>query len=349
MALRVVLWRQPPAYHPLVTSSILLGPLDALLLQRGGPPTWQPGELEGGIARLIAGLAVAFLVYRLVRRAPWPRPFRLRFAALHVVGAPLAALTWVAVATPLEWLVSRGGSDNRGFDRVVEMMIIGMILYVVVAGLSYAADGAARAARAEAIAARTQLAALRAQLQPHFLFNALHTVVQLIHVDPRRASDAAELLAGLLRSTLDEQRDEVTVDEEWRFVSRYLAIEQIRFGERLSVRAELPEYVLDERVPSFALQTLVENAVHHGAAPRVAATEIVVSARNAGAALALSVRNTGDGARPELPRGAGTGLQRLRERLAVLYGGAATLVCGPTDDGGFEAVLTVPRRGERRS
>ena len=88
-------------------------------------------------------------------------------------------------------------------------MVIGSFFYVVIAGLSYSAHGARRAAQAEAVAAQTQLATLRSQLQPHFLFNALHTIVQLIHIDPRRAAEAAELVAELLRRTLEEQRDEV--------------------------------------------------------------------------------------------------------------------------------------------
>jgi hypothetical protein len=90
------------------------------------------------------------------------------------------------------------------------------------------------------VAARAQLAALRAQVQPHFLFNALHTVVQLIPIDPKRAVEAAELVADLLRTTLEEQREEVTLGDEWRFVSRYLAVERIRFGDRLLLREDVP-------------------------------------------------------------------------------------------------------------
>jgi two-component system, LytTR family, sensor kinase len=215
-----------------------------------------------------------------------------------------------------------------------------------VAGVSSQMEASARAARAEAAAARARLAALRAQLHPHFLFNALHTVVQLIPTNPARAAGAAELVASLLRTTLEDDRDEVTLDDEWRFVSRYLELEHIRFGDRLRVRAEVDPELLDERVPSFALQTLVENAVHHGAAPRVAPTEIVVTAAGTSGELTLSVWNTGDRlphARVSVEGGAGTGLARLRERLACRYGGAARLTCGAADGGGFEAVLVVPR------
>lgn len=314
---------------------------------QAAPNTWTRDEAVTGAITLSTGIAVAFLVYRLARRVPWPRPFRPRFAALHLVAAPAAAMTWLALASVL-MVIAGVTPDVQGSDLVETFLLLGTIFYAIVAGVAHAVEGSARAARAEAVAARTQLAALRAQLHPHFLFNALHTIVQLIPADPARAMEAAELVADLLRATLEEQRDEVTLGDEWSFVSRYLAVERIRFGDRLAVRAQVPDGLLDERVPAFSLQTLVENAVRHGAAPRVAATEIVVSAAGAGSELTLSVRNSGDGKpAPATQAGAGTGLARLRERLAVLYGSAARLESGPTGDGGFEAVLVLPRANGR--
>jgi two-component system LytT family sensor kinase len=308
---------------------------------------WREGEMAGAAIGIGSGLLVAFVVYRLARRVPWPRPFRLRFAALHLVAAPSAAMAWYALSLMLEGLLIPGYEDQ--FEARAEMhMFVGIIFYAIVAGVAHAQEGSARAARAEAIAARTQLAALRAQVHPHFLFNALHTVVQLIPVDPARAVEAAELVADLLRTTLEQQRDEVALGDEWRFVSRYLEMERIRFGDRLVVRADMPGELLDEPVPVFALQTLVENAVQHGAAPRVAPTEIVVTATGGASALTLSVRNSGDG-KPAPATGAGTGmgtgtgLPRLRERLAVLYGSAARLECRPDGAGGYEATLVLPR------
>ncbi|AHG93540.1 histidine kinase internal region (plasmid) [Gemmatirosa kalamazoonensis] len=305
---------------------------------------WTTDEIIAAAIRLPVGAAIIAFVYHFVRRVPWPRPFRLRFAAFHIVGAPIAAFTWFLVTAVLEALVPGHVPELSLQSRAFEMTFIGVFMYAIVVGISYAADGSARAARAESVAARTQLAALRSQVQPHFLFNALHTVVQLIPVDPQRAAEAAELVGDLLRATLEEKRDEVTLGDEWTFVSRYLALERIRFGDRLVVHADMDDELLDERVPVFALQTLVENAVRHGAAPRTAATEIVVTAAASRSELMLSVRDSGDGVRalPAKPS-PGTGLARLRDRLGVLYGSAASLVCGPAPEGGFEALLVVPR------
>ena len=305
-------------------------------------------EFIGGGLRGALAIAMAWAVWRLVRRVPWPRPFRFRFVLTHVVAWLALALAW-CVALNLLFAVVGFKTADEFLDDLGLYLLLGAFIYIFVAGPTYAAAGSARlaqaeatVARAEAVAASAQLAALRAQLHPHFLFNALHTVVQLIPMDPAKAAEAAEMVAGLLRTSIGEERDEVLLDDEWRFVSRYLAVEQIRFGDRLQVRSEIPPDLLDERVPSFALQTLVENAVQHGATPRVAPTEIVVSAAGGLKALTLAVRNTGD--TPPATNGThgGTGLARLRERIAVLYGDAATLTTRPLVEGGYEAVLVVP-------
>lgn len=313
-------------------------------LIREGASVWSRDEVVAAVIGVTTGLTTAFLVHGVARRIPWPRPFRLRFVAVQLAAAAATAGAWLTMSSGLQALFGEQTFVEHAQRNAEVVAFFGTIVYAVVAGVTYAVEATARAARAEALAARTQLAALRAQLHPHFLFNALHAVVQLIPVQPARAAEAAELVADLLRATLEEQRDEVTLGEEWGFVSRYLAVERIRFGDRLAVRADMAAGLLDERVPAFALQTLVENAVQHGAAPRVAATEIVVTAAGSASELTLSVRNTGDGAPVGAARaGSGTGLARLRERLAVLHGSAARLACGPAADGGFEAVLVVPR------
>src|SRR5688500_16878274 len=290
------------------------------------PPwgVWSGAEIQSGLSALTAGALVAFLVYRFVRRVPWPRGFRLSFVLINVVAAVATTLLWLGLSVSIESLFSCCLLRSRsGSLSWTERLVMGLFLYALIAGITYPVEAAARAARAESLAARTQLAALRAQIQPHFLFNALHTVVQLIPLDPGRAVEAAELIADLLRATVDESRDEVTLDEEWRFVSRYLALERIRFGDRLVIRSDFAESVLEDCVPAFALQTLVENAVRHGAARRVEPTEITITASRSASEVILSVRNTDDGeAAVATAAATGTGPARLRARHDVRYGDA---------------------------
>lgn len=318
-----------------------------ILAMHGGSP------LDAGLiaARAIGAAALlSWPVLRLTERYPWPRPVRLPFVGLHLLGAAAFSVAWILLASAIE-----GVMRHRFFllapAGVVPFLSIGVWLYIAVAGVAYAARATERAARAEATAARSQLAALRGQLNPHFLFNALHTVVQLIPVEPARAADAAERLAGLLRSATAEDRDVVPLAEERAFVERYLALEELRFGERLVVRASFPHELDAAAVPGFVLQTLVENAVRHGAALREAATTIAIGARAEDGTLVLTVRD--DGAGVDLSRGAraadaaadaetGTGLRRLRERLAALYGTRASLTTASGPGTGFTATVRLP-------
>jgi two-component sensor histidine kinase len=293
------------------------------------------------VAAAILGLAVE----RLTRRLPWPRPFRLRFLAIHLAGAALYSTSWIVLNSVIESVVRRqpvvvaGGAGLEGF------VVLGIWLYVMVAGVAYATRATERAAEAEAHAARAQLAALRNQLNPHFLFNALHTVVQLIPRQPERAVAATEQIAALLRSTLDAEGDVVPLREELAFVARYLALERLRFGDRLSIEERVAPELDDLLVPSFAVLTLVENAVRHGAGPRVEPTAVSIEARRDADLLVVTVSDDGAGADTD-GTGRGTGLRRLRDRLAALDGGRGRLEIATAPGRGFTATLSVPVAAE---
>ena len=277
--------------------------------------------------RLIAcAAALGVVVYRATERLPWPHPFRARFVLIHVFAAAAYSVAWLVLNSVIESLIRGQLSIALGPGFVI-FLVTGAWLYAMVAGAAYAHRAAEREATLTALAARTQLAALRSQLHPHFLFNALHTVVQLIPIEPSGAVHAAEKLARLLRSTLEETRDLVPLAEEWALVQHYLAIEAIRFGDRLQVRAAIDEGALADTLPSFALQTLVENAVRHGASTAIDPIELRISAVREGHVLVLTVADTGPGAPiAQLENGEGTGLRRLRERLAALYTANASLL-----------------------
>ncbi len=290
-----------------------------------------------------AAAVLSLMLVRLVNRLPWPRPITLPFVLKHCLAALLFAPTWVALTTAIESVLRGHLVTTAPPPGFAPFIVLGLWLYAAVVGVLYAVRATARAGRAEAAAAQSQLAALRSHLNPHFLFNALHTVVQLIPVDPTRASSAAEELAGLLRTALEEDRDVVPLREERAFVERYLALEHIRFGDRLQIEFDVEAAALDVLVPAFALQTLVENAVRHGASPNIDATTIRIAARTVRDVLTITVTDTGVGARAsDRAPGVGTGLARLRVRLDALYGTRGQLNAAPRQDGGYIATVTLP-------
>jgi hypothetical protein len=297
-----------------------------------------------GSARMIApGAALGILVYKFAERTRWPHPFRVGFIGLHILAAATFASIWYAAICSIDAIVTGQFSWNVG-PGYLPFLVTGIWLYVVVASSAYATIQAQRASKLEAHAMQMQLHTLRAQLHPHFLFNALHTVVQLIPIDARAAGAAAEQLAAALRTAIEEKRDRISLAEEWAFVQRYLAIERIRFGERLRVVDGIDLTTKSLLVPSFALQTLVENAVRHAAAPRVEATTIRITTSLRGAMLEVSVTDDGPGADSlTLENSSGTGLRCLRERLRWLHGDHASLSVDTKPGAGFSVVLTVPK------
>ena len=293
----------------------------------------------------VAAAVLGLFVQRLTERLPWPKPVRPLFVLVHIGLAAAYAVSFVALNSVIE-SVLRGAAVLVVGSGLAPFLGAGVWLYVMIAGVSYTTLATERAANAEANAARARLEAMRAQLQPHFLFNALHAVVQLIPREPARAAQAAEQLAALLRGTIEEDRDLVPASEEWEFVERYLALERLRFGDRLVVHSEISPDAGDVLVPLFAIQTLVENAVRHGAAPRIEPTTIRMSGRVVNGDAIFVVEDTGSGATAaQMTATSGTGLRRLRERLRALYGGEARLdvASGAT---GFSATLIVPRTQE---
>src|SRR5260370_21056022 len=160
---------------------------------------------------------------------------------------------------------------------------MGTWLCLAVAGVSYgrraeAAGSAGERARAaaEILARDSQFAALNAQLQPHFLFNALHTVSALVHADPDRADRALDELGHLLRYALRQSSEDVTLRQEWEFTRDYLAFEALRLGGRLRLETNVSEHALDAALPPFILQPLVENTVRHRVATSPSGRDVAV-------------------------------------------------------------------------
>jgi LytS/YehU family sensor histidine kinase len=190
-----------------------------------------------------------------------------------------------------------------------------------------------------------RLSALEARLNPHFLFNTLNTIAVLVRDDDRAgAVRIVEHLSEVLRRTLSPRRaNEVTLKEELELVRQYLAIEQIRFSDRLRADFEIDDRALPAAVPSFSLQHLVENAIRHGIARHPGAGRVQVVARRDGQMLELSVADDGVGiGETSIPQG--HGIENTRERLRSLYGERAFLTINRGPAGGTSAILRLPYR-----
>ena len=180
-----------------------------------------------------------------------------------------------------------------------------------------------KASELEAQLAQSQLHALKMQLQPHFLFNTLQTIAELVHEDPAVADRMITRLSDLLRMTLDNTRaHEVPLREEIDFLERYLEIERTRLGDRLTVRIEAAPETLPALVPNLILQPLVENAIRHGIAPFAAPGRITVRSARHNGTLQIEVRDTGPGLRKTQAARTegGIGLANTQARLQQLYG-----------------------------
>jgi signal transduction histidine kinase len=179
-----------------------------------------------------------------------------------------------------------------------------------------------RSAELESLLREAQLRALRSQLNPHFLFNTLHSIAELVHEDPNLAEQLILRLGELLRKVLASSgRQEVTLAEEIEFIKAYLDIEQMRLGDRLRVEWDVAQDVLCLKVPSLVLQPLVENAVQHGIAALNWPGELPIRAWRENGFLHLQVRDTGPGLpMPGEATNAGIGLSNTEARLRTIFG-----------------------------
>jgi LytS/YehU family sensor histidine kinase len=182
------------------------------------------------------------------------------------------------------------------------------------------------------------------QLHPHFLFNTLHSISTLMHRDVDEADRTLLKLSDLLRRIIESTRTQkVTLSEELAFLRAYLDIEQVRFGDRLTVTYDVSEEAATEDVPNLVLQPLIENAIRHGFQPSGRPFALTIRARTSGDRLTVVVSDSGVG----LPDGFdetdyGVGLRLTKERLRLLYGPAATLTLSGSENGGTSARIELP-------
>jgi two-component system LytT family sensor kinase len=203
----------------------------------------------------------------------------------------------------------------------------------------------------ERLLVEAKLDALQRQINPHFLFNTLNSIGSLVRSKPELAREMIVKLASILRTLLKHREAFVPFSEELAFTDDYLAIEVVRFGEKLRVVKEIAPESLDVVVPSMLLQPLIENSIKHGLEPRIGGGSITLRSRVEGEMLVLEVEDDGVGMPERAPgsgisqRGTGIGMRNVEERMQMLYG--AGNGSGPAETGARVEISSRPGRGTR--
>lgn len=271
----------------------------------------------------------------------------------HGLMALLFALSWHLLTYGLIALTRSVAVAEEARARwFIWQSMFGMVMYWAAAG-GFTAYRAVLKARAEAAAAaqvqtllaRTELVALRNKLNPHFLFNTLHSIIALTRRDPRRAEDALQIFADLLRHVLDTEKngeDHVPLQQELDFTRDYLALEALRLGDRLQVQWQVDAAALHLPVPALSIQPLVENSIQHAFNPRSAPGLLTVRVALRQGALEVGVVDDGPGCTPaQWAAGRGLGLKTVSRRLALQHGAAAALRVETAPGQGFGVHFTL--------
>ena len=345
----------------------LLGVLDGAEsyykhVDTASPLSW-PTSIASGLSLWFCWMLVGLFVFAAVRRYPLVGPHWARRVAAYL----LAGCGCVAIKLVFDWPIcstffcTQSGMFPLGDYWTSGLRSHGFRYYLIYAGLvgvghalNYSGQLCDRERRAAVLKNRlasAQLQLLQLQLSPHFLCNTLNAISVLIHRDVEVADRMVARLGTLLRLLLDRfGAPEVTLAEELEFMSKYLEIEQERFGARLRVRHQIEPGLLRACVPPLVLQPLVENSLKHGIGRDNGHGEITLRARQSRGRLRLEVEDNGVGMDPGHRRG--VGLSNMHARLQQLYPGESRFEIRAAASGGTLAILELPyhtqTEGERR-
>lgn len=305
----------------------------------------------GGSWLFAAGALVpGCLVFAFACLSPW---YLCRVLPLQFFALTRTATTWTAAAAgagsllaALAWVTAR--LLGRPIQNLGLLVVLGAVLYLLSAGLHYTALASVasraaeqRAAEARSLARDAELQALRMQINPHFLFNSLHSIAALTTQDALRARDMCVRLSDFLRSSLRlGGREDIPLSEELALARSYLSVEQIRFGARLKIAEEIAPDCETCGIPALLLQPLIENAVKHGIAGMLEGGEIRLAVNRRGGLVVVSLENPFDPDAPP-PTRLGMGLAHVRRRLEVRYAAEARFDAA-AHDGIYRVELQFP-------
>ena len=304
------------------------------------PPRWRytltmaatEWYVWAALSPLIAWLASRWRV----SRAQW-----WRLPVLMLAGVPLSFIK-VTLTRVLRGITDGGDAYFQINDLVVQYLIFAAIVLVTHGWLYYRAAQRRElhTAQLETLLAQTRLQMLGMQLQPHFLFNTLNTIAELVHQQPAAAERMIAGLSHLLRETLHASLvDRVPIEQELQLLERYVEIQRARFGDRLTVDVAIEPDAKGSLVPSLLLQPLVENSIKHGIGARAGAGHIGIRIARRGDTLTIEIRDDGRGLTAGTVK-EGIGIGNCRARLQSLYGGNGYSL-GIANGSGSGAVVTL--------
>jgi two-component sensor histidine kinase len=292
------------------------------------------------------------LIIRLARKT-WARRSFVKKAGVHLlafVAIGLAAQAWFAAIQMLfnPWDYPQQQTFAEAWRTSLPYQVLPyLVVYGLIWLITFLVDARERTARLDEELSKAQLAALRRQMEPHFMFNTLNSIAGMVREQKNDA--AVNMIVGLSeflrRATEDSHRSQVTLADEVEYLQRYVDIQKVRFGERLQVSVEIPPGILRAQVPSLLLQPLVENAIKHGIAHRVAGGTVRLSGTSDRGILRLRLCNDGPGNSTDKPATqGGVGLHNLRTRLRILHGEQSELQLRRAGGGHAEVIVTLPLR-----
>ena len=321
------------------------------MFEASGRPADPAALLRMEMSGALLWIPLTMALFAAVRRWPIEAGAVGRALAVHALAVAgvivVRAVAVVALNPWIGWYAALPPFVDVLVTSVLNNLLLSWMIVGVAHALIYAEREARRRQQAQELEtqlAQARLHALAGQLNPHFLFNALNSIAEVVHRDAQAADDMLTSLGALLRASLESDRaQQVTLAEELAFLEHYVGIERVRLGSRLRFDCQVAVDAFGVRVPHLLLQPLVENAIRHAVAPRAAPGHVSVRAFRVEDRLLLEVQDDGDGrGDATIAAGSGIGLRSTRARLLGLYGADHAFSLQRLPEGGMLARVEVP-------